>query len=67
MFLNFLHQIPELIFVIKILLFLFVSTSAGTYSLWPHDANLYLFQALPHYCMKTKVDTRMCSEYLRIT
>jgi len=62
MFLNFLYHIPGLIFVINILLFLFVSTSAGTYSLWPHGANLYLFQELSHYCMKPRVDTRICSE-----
>ena len=49
-----LVSITGLIFVFSILLFLFVSASAGTYAYisLPHVANLYTFQELPQYCMK---------------
>jgi hypothetical protein len=59
MFLNFLYPIPGLIFVINILLFIFVSASAGTYGLWPLVAILYLFQVLYHCCMNPTVDIRI--------
>jgi len=54
-------SIRGLIFVIGILLFLFVSASAGTYAYisFPPVATLYIFQDLPQYCMKSTVDTQL--------
>ena len=52
-FLKFFYQIPCLIFMISLLLFLFFSASESTYSLWSNVATVYIFQALTHYCMKS--------------
>jgi hypothetical protein len=54
-----LVSIPGLIFVISILLFLFVSDSAGTCIWLPLVAILYIFQELPQYCMISTVGTHL--------
>jgi uncharacterized membrane protein len=54
-----LLSIPCLIFVISILLFPFVSASAGSYISLPLAATVYIFQYLLQYCMKSTVDTQL--------
>jgi len=54
---TFLYQIAGLTFVINILLFLFFSASAFTYSYWPLVTNVYLLQKLSQCYMKSTVDT----------
>ena len=54
-----LVSIPCLIFVISILLFLFVSATAGTYISLPLVATLYTLQKLLQCSMKSTVDTRL--------
>ena len=54
-----LVSIPGLIFVISILLFLFVSASAGTCNSLPLLATLYILQEFPQYYMETTGGTQL--------